>query len=167
MKRIKKHDDPVAMTQMGKKHDREGDDGKALEYWTKAAELGDVEAHACLGRSYYYGEGVEMDVKRALYHCEQAAIGRHPRARVLLGFHEMDNGRLERAAKHFIIAANLGWEESLKCIKQAFIEGIVTKDDYAAALRGYQAAVDATKSDGREKAEEAEKTTEPGVFVFD
>ena len=42
---------------------------------------------------------------------------------------------------------------SLSLIKDFFMEGIVSKEDYAAALRGYQAAVDATKSDEREKAE--------------
>ena len=34
-----------------------------------------------------------------------------------------------------------------------FVEGIASKEDYAAALRGHQAAVDATKSSQREKGE--------------
>ena len=37
-------------------------------------------------------------------------------------------------------------------VKEGFKGGIVSKDEYAAALRGYQPAVDATKSAGREKA---------------
>ena len=153
MNRIKKHNDPVAMTATAKRYYHKGDNRKAVEYYTKAAELGDVEAHYCLGCLYYNGEGVEKDMKKALLHLEQAAIGGHAAARILLAFHEEDSGRFDRAAKHFIIAANLGWEESLKCIKQAFIEGIASKEDYAAALRGYQAAVDATKSDERDEAE--------------
>jgi TPR repeat protein len=153
MKRIKKHNDPVAMTHMGKEHDREGDYGKALEYYTKAAELGDVEAHGCLGRLYYEGRGVEKDVKKAVYHLEQAAIGGQPFSRGYLAVYKESNGRLERAAKHYIIAANLGFEPSLKWIKELFVEGIVSKDEYAAALRGYQAAVNETKSAEREKAE--------------
>ena len=44
MKRVKKND-PVAITQMGKKHYGKGDYGKAVEYLTMAAELGDAEAH--------------------------------------------------------------------------------------------------------------------------
>jgi tetratricopeptide (TPR) repeat protein len=146
MKRIKKNNDPAAMTKVGKKHQQKGDYGKALEYFTKAAEMGDVNAHCCLGNLYYHGWGVEKDEKRAVYYYEKAAIGGHPGARGLLAFHEMENYRLERAAKHFFIAANLGCDTSLNAVKDFFIQGIVSKEGYAAALRGYQAAVDATKS---------------------
>ena len=155
MKRIKKND-PVAITHMGKKHKKEGDYGKAVEYLTKAAELGDAAAHLSLGNLYINGEGVKKDEKKAVYHYEEAAIGGHPGARGCLATHELDNGRFERAAKHFIIAANLGHNDSLNMIKKLFLAGMVTKDEYAAALRGYQAAVDATKSAEREKAEEAD-----------
>jgi len=151
-KRIKKND-PVAMTEMGKRHCHEGDYGKALEYYTKAAELGHVAAHFCLGNVYYQGLGVEKDEKKALPHLEQGAIGGHPDARGILAVHEMKNGRMERAAKHFIIAANLGDDPSLKLIKELFVKGIVSKEDYAAALRGHQAAVNETKSTEREEGE--------------
>ncbi len=152
MNRIKKND-PVAMVHMGRRHYCEGDHGKALEYWIKAADLGDADAHRCLGSMYRKGEGVEKDMKKAMYHLEQAAIGGHPYARYHLGLHEKTNGRFKRAARHFIIAANLGDDVSLKCIKDLFAQGIVTKDDYASSLREYQAAVDATKSVEREKGE--------------
>ncbi len=153
MKRIKQHNDPVAMTQMGKQVEKEGDIGKALEYYTKAAELGDVAGNFCLGTSYHDGDGVERDEKKAVYHWEQAAIGGHPDARGLLAIHEERNGRFDRAAKHLIIAANLGDDLSLKAIKDLFVEGIVSKEEYAGALRGHQAAVDATKSIAREEGE--------------
>ncbi len=152
MERVNKHD-PAAMTHMGKHHDKEGDYGKALEYWTKAAELGHVEANYCLGSLYYQGQGVEKDVKKAVYHLEQAAIGGHPGARGVLAVHEIKNGRMERAAKHFIINANLGCDISLQQVKDLFGKGVVSKDEYADALRGYQAAVDATKSAEREEGE--------------
>jgi len=152
MKRIKKND-PVAMTHMGKKCRDEGDYGKAFEYFTKAAELRDAAAHFCLANLYDDGQGVEKDDEKAVYHWEQAAIGGHPQARGILAFHEEENGRSERAAKHWIIAANLGEDLSLKCIKDLFVAGIVTKEDYAAALRAHQAAVDAAKSPERDKAE--------------
>jgi len=138
---------------MGKQYDKEGDHGKSLEYHTKAAELGNVAAHFCLGCLYYNGDGVEKDTIKAVYHFEQAAIGGHPQARGILGFHENIRGRFERAVKHFIIAANLGCDISLKAVKDLFVEGIASKEDYAAALRGHQAAVDATKSSQREMGE--------------
>ena len=152
MERIKKND-PAAMTQMGKKHDKEGDYAKALEYWTKAAELGDVDANFNLATLYYNGDGVAEDEKKAVYHHEQAAIGGHPRARGVLAGYEIMHGRDDRAAKHFIINANLGCGDSLKYVKDLFVQGIVSKEEYAAALRGYQAAVNETKSAEREEGE--------------
>jgi hypothetical protein len=157
MQRVKKND-PVAMTEMGKEHKKEGDFVKALEYYTKAAELGNVEAHFCLGGLYFEGDGVEKDINREVYHLEQAAIGGHPGARGILANYEMKNGRFERSAKHWVIAANLGCDISLNLIKKLFMEGILSKEDYATALRGHQAAVNALKSADREKAEEAIKT---------
>jgi tetratricopeptide (TPR) repeat protein len=157
MKRIKKHNDPVAMAHMGKNHLGEGDYGKAFEYFTKSAELGDVAAHFCLATLYYNGDGVEEDEEKAIYHFEQAAIGGHPAARGCLGTHEKNKGRLDRAAKHFIIAANLGSDTSLQQVKALFMLGIVSKEEYAAALRGYQAAVDEAKSPERERAEEVKR----------
>jgi tetratricopeptide (TPR) repeat protein len=154
MNRIKKND-PVAMTAMGKRSKEEGDYGKAFEYYTKAVELGDVDAHVGLGSMYYQGNGVEKDMAKAVHHWEQAAIGGHPQARAGLATHEMRNNRPDRAAKHFIIAANLGEDLLLKPIKELFVRGAVSKEEYAAALRGCQAAVDATKSAEREEAEKA------------
>jgi hypothetical protein len=150
MERIKKND-PVALTYMGKTHETEGDYRKALEYMTKAAELGDADAHCSLGGMYFEGNGVEKDVEKAIHHWEQGAIGGHTHARGLLATHEMiKNGRMDRAMKHLNIAANLGFEPSLKLIKALFIDGKVSKEEYAAALRGYQAAVNETKSAERE-----------------
>ena len=153
MKRIKKHNDPVAMAQMGGTRFKEGDHNKAFEYFTKAAALGNADARYRLGCMYSYGNAVEKDEKKAIHHLEQAAICGHNNARGILALHEKNNGRKERAARHYIINANLGCNTALKFIKVLFIQGIVSKDDYAAALRGYQAAVDATKSPEREKAD--------------
>jgi tetratricopeptide (TPR) repeat protein len=152
MKRIKKNN-PVAMVHMGRRHYCEGDYQKAVEYWAKAAKLGDVDAHYCMGSLYYKGNGVDKDEKKAVYHWEKAAIGGHHHARVTLAAHEKIKGRFDRAAKHYIIAANLGCDTSLQYIKQLFVEGIASKEDYAAALRGYQTAVDAIKSAERDEGE--------------
>ena len=120
--------------------------------------MGDVVAHGCLGTLYFKGQGVEKDTKKAVYHYEQAAIGGHPQARGLLALHEEKYNRFDRAAKHWIIAANLGFEPSLKCVKDLFVKGIVTKEEYAAGLRGYQTAVNETKSSERDEAEAFFKT---------
>jgi TPR repeat protein len=151
MKRVEKND-PVAMTQMGGKRADEGDYKSAFEYWTKAAELGDADAHYNLSIMYRLGQGVEKDEKKDVYHLEVAAVRGHVDARYHLGCHEERNGRMERAVKHFIIAANMGCDESLKVLWELHAKGFVKKDDLAATLRAHQAAVDATKSPQREEA---------------
>jgi tetratricopeptide (TPR) repeat protein len=154
MKRVKKNDS-AAMSWMGKTRRDEGDYETALEYLTKAAELGDAGAHYQLFIMYYKGQGVEKDEKKEIYHLEEAAIGGHPVARHNLGIVEVDNDRFDRAKKHFIIAANLGDHDSLKELKNFYANGYASNEDYAGALRAYQAAVDATKSLEREEAANA------------
>ena len=148
MKRVEAND-PVAMRRMGKRRHEEGDYNSAFEYYTKAAGFGDVTAHYNLSIMYLHGEGVEKDKKKELHHLEQAAIGGHSLARYTLGVSEWNNGMHERAVKHFIIAANLGEDNSLKELKQCFKKGDIRKEIFAAALRAHQAAVDATKSPQR------------------
>ncbi len=152
MRRVKAND-PVAICQMGAKFYSEGDYDTAFEYLTKAAGMGSVEAHNNLSLMYRFGKGVEMDEKKWYYHCAEAAIGGMLHTRYQLGYYEMKNGKFERGMRHFIIAANLGDDESLKRLNVGYREGLISKEDFAAALRAHQAAVDATKSPQREVAE--------------
>ncbi len=151
MERVKAND-PFAISVMGKKCDDEGDYEGAIQYWMKAAELGNMDAHYNLSCMYHEGRGAEKDLKRAFEHLEEAAIGGHPLARSNLGFYENQNGRMDRAFKHWIIAAKLGHNNALEAVKKGFVHGRVSKEDYEAALRGHQAAVDETKSEQREEA---------------
>ena len=150
MERIKKNC-PAAMCHMGKRCYHEGDYDTGLQYLMKAAELGDVDAHHELSVIYRKGEGVEANEKKKVFHMEEAAIRGHAQARHNLGCDEADNGNFDKARKHFIIAANLGNQESLKCIRKLYAKGHATKEEYADALRAYQAAVDATKSPQRKE----------------
>jgi hypothetical protein len=152
MKRVKAND-PAALSQMGSKCYIEGDYDAAFEYLTKAAELGDAAAHFNLGLMYVEGEGVEKDKEKAVYHYEKAAIGGNPQARHTLALIEERNGNMERAVKHFIIAANLGDDISMKALWGQYSEGNITKEDLDATLRTHQAAIDAMKSEQRNAAE--------------
>ena len=157
LKRIEAND-PVAMCQMGAlRCEDDGDYEAALDYWTKAAALGYALAHYELSTSYREGQGVQKDEKKFLYHLEQAAIGGHPGARFNLGLFESKNRRVDRAVKHWIIGANLGHDLSLENIQDLYKRGHVSKEDFTAALRGYQAAIAATKSPQREAAYEFTK----------
>ena len=144
--------DPVALRQMGTRRYHEGDYSGAFECWAKAAELGDVGAHYELSIAYDEGHGAEKDKKKQTHHLEEAAIGGHACARNNLGYLEWNNGRRERAVKHWVIAAKLGYDRSLEKVKRGYTAGIVSKEEFAAALRAHQAAVDATKSPQRETA---------------
>mmetsp|Transcript_17268 Transcript_17268/g.28373 ORF Transcript_17268/g.28373 Transcript_17268/m.28373 type:complete len:304 (+) Transcript_17268:191-1102(+) len=151
MKRIEAND-PVSMYQMGTDKYEEGNYTAAFEYWTRAAALGDVQAHYQLSILYLNGQGVEKDEKKELHHMEKATIGGSPNARHNLGCLERGKGRVGRAVKHFIIAAKLGYDMSLEAVKDLYKDGYVSREDVVAAFRGYQAAIDAMKSPQREEA---------------
>ena len=152
MKRVEAND-PVAMCHEGKQQYEKGDYRSAFKYFTKAAELGDAEAHYQLSLLYHEGEGVDKDKEKEIHHYEEAAIGGHPRARYNLGCHENDNGNYERAVKHWMIAAGQGHDGSIKVLIDAYKDGLISKEDLASALRAHKAALDATKSPQREAAE--------------
>ena len=146
-------DDPVALYQVGCKcYDRREYD-RAFEYFTKSARLGYAESHHSLYCMYRDGQVVEKDEKKKVYHLEESAIAGHPMARYDLGILEEDRGRDDRAIKHFIIAAKLGYDDALEVVKEHFGScPYLSKEDFEAALREHQAAVDATKSAKREEA---------------
>ena len=148
MKRIEAND-PVAMCREGIKQCMQSNYLSAFEYFAKAAEFGNAEAHLKLACLYHDGLGVENDEGKAAYHLEEAAIGGHPEARFNLGLEEGEKGNLERAVKHWIIAAAQGYDPSIKMLLQAFKQEFVEKDDLTSALRAHKAAVDATKSPQR------------------
>jgi len=153
--------DPVVLAEVGGRLGLEGDDDSAIEYLTKAAELGAVDAHIYLSWLYQKGGGVEKDEKKALHHFEEAAIVGHPEARYQLAAIEQQNRRFDRMVKHLIIAANLGHDESIQMLKKCYKEGKISKEDFASALRAHQAAVNETKSPQREKASMMMNECEP------
>ena len=151
MKRVEVND-PVALSHVGNEKCDEGDHNSAFQYYTKAAASGYAWAHYQLSILYREGQGVVKDEKKFLHHSEQAAIGGHPLARHNLGCMEGQHGRVDRAVKHFIIASKLGFEKSIEAIKILYKAGHVSKEDFDTALRGYQTAINATKSSQRKEA---------------
>jgi hypothetical protein len=163
MKRIKAND-PAAFRHMAGKCYNEGGYVGSFKYYAKAAELGDLDGHYHLGYMYHQGDGVEKDEVKAVYHWEMAAIGGHPVARHNLACIEWENNRVERAVKHLIIAANLGYENSMKELWGHYSHGNITKDDLDATLRSHQAALDEMKCAQRDKAERARKNEGFALF---
>ena len=161
-KRIKAND-PAAITQWGIQCYMKGNYRQALNYFNKAAELDDLEAHFNLADMYANGFGVvERDEKKRVHHLEIAAIGGHASARFNLGIFERDNGALERGLQHFLIACTYGHDKALGEVRTGFMNKLVTKDEFAAALRAHHTAVNATKSEQREKAAMIAQILGPG-----
>ena len=130
----------------------EKDVQRAIELWTEAAELGSIDAHYELGRSYYYGDGVEQDQVKGVGHWQHAAMEGHVDSRYGLGLAEYNARNYHLAIKHLLISAKMGSETSVDMIKRMFSDRIATKVQYAEALKGYQDAVEETKSHQREEA---------------
>ena len=128
------------------------DQAKALELWHRAGELGSAEAYYNIANAYMLGRGVERDEKKTLHYYELAAMRGQLDARHNLGCLEEKAGNVERALKHYVIAARDGDPDALRSIKGIYMDGNATKDDYTTALRYYQAYLDEIKSDQRDEA---------------
>ena len=125
---------------------------KVIEAWQKAARLGSVCGHYNLGTEYHKGVGVEQDIGKAIHHWELAAIGGHEQARSNLGALEYNNGNVNRAMKHYMIAARCGIHRCLKYVGEGYKAGHVTKDEYEQTIRAYQSTHDEMNSKQRTKA---------------
>ena len=128
---------------------------KALELWTRAAELGSSTAHYTIGGAYYKGMGIEKDMKKGIHHSELAAMAGHELARYNLGCIELKSGNMERAMKHWKISASAGDSDSMTAIHQLFKMGCVQNDVYELTLKAHNDAFAEMRSKGREDAEES------------
>ena len=126
---------------------------KANELYLKTGELGYAAAYYNLGIVYHNGRGVEVDEKKSMHYYELAAMNGDVCARYNLGSIEGKAGNYDRAYKHHILAAKAGFNISLVKVKEGFMKGYVTKDEYADTLRAYQQRQDEMKSDDRDRAE--------------
>jgi len=154
--------DPMAMCTLGSnyrlgEYGLERDATRAVALLERAAELGVKEAHCTLGYIYDEGRITERDLARAIGHYEAAAMSGHVIARFTLGEKEEEAGNHDLALKHAMIAAKMGYQDSLDMVKSSFMRGYATKDDYANTLRGYQSAAEEMRSHDRDEAVEAKK----------
>ncbi|KAL9178841.1 hypothetical protein ACHAXT_003972 [Thalassiosira profunda] len=127
------------------------DPKRAFELLTEAANLGLAHAHVAIGNMFRTGDHVEQDLEKAMFHLEEAAIRGNILSRSLLGELENDEGRADRAIKHWIIAAKMGDDDALSAVKAGYTQGLVSKEDFSSSLRAWKDAVDATKKTKQEK----------------
>ena len=128
------------------------DYGKAMELWHRAGELGYAASYFNIAQAYRNGEGVERDMKKAKHYYELAAMGGDVISRHNLGATEWNAGNMDKAVKHFMISAGTGDDDSLTKIRDCFMNGYATKDDFEKTLRAHKDAKDEMKSDQRDEA---------------
>ena len=130
----------------------EKDIRRAVELWTEAAELGSIRSLYNLGNAYRRGDGVQGDMAKAVKFWSNAAMRGHVESRYNLGCIEGIKGNYDRAVRHWLISAKMGDKNSVEKIKDFFMAGAATKEQYTQALKGYQDAVEEMKSHGRDEA---------------
>ena len=108
---------------------------KAMDLWTRAAELGSSQGHFSLGNEYRQ-EGAG-NLKKVKFHYEAAAMAGHEVARYLLGTIEEMFGNMERAVKHWMIATSAGSHHALHHLQQVFEKGLVSRDEMDSILTAY------------------------------
>ena len=124
-----------------------------MELWLRAGELGYADAYGSIAWPYLNGEGVKKDSKKAKHYLELGVVGGDVEARHNLGAFEGKNeGNTSRALKHLMISAGVGYDESLEAIRNFYVIGHATKDDFDRALRASKQAKDETKSNQRDVA---------------
>eukprot|EP00984_Skeletonema_dohrnii_P013179 scaffold5449_cov88-Skeletonema_dohrnii-CCMP3373.AAC.4 len=154
LKRVEAND-PIAMFTLGTLSMRGGMPGvpkdakKAAGLFLRSADLGYAPAYVNLAHCYELGFGVKMDKKKAITYRELACIGGNAFARYKLGKDAWDIGKKEDAAKHFIIGAKMGHDDSLRALKILFVKGCLQKSDFEMALRHHKEASDEMKSEQR------------------
>jgi len=133
---------------------------KALDLWHQSAEMGFAGAYCHIGNYYGYGSvgissHVMRDKNKAKQYYELGAIMGDPQARYNLGCMENNEGNIDRAKRHWLIAVSSGYPNAMKAIQTYYSSGAVTKAFFENALRVRQAYVSEIRSVQRDEAASA------------
>jgi TPR repeat protein len=122
------------------------DSARAVELYARAAELDNRKAHYSLANIYYKGG----DLKKAKLHYEAAAMAGHEIARTNLGCMEDDSGNLERAVKHWMMAASARNCDAMHNFLSAFEDGLVSRESIDSTLTAYNTSCAEMRSEARD-----------------
>jgi TPR repeat protein len=122
------------------------DQKKAIEHYTRAADLGCSKAHCNLGM--LYDEGGNM--KKAKFHFEAAAMAGNELARYNLGIIEAESGTIERAVKHWTIGASGGHYCAMHNLLIALKKGHVSRESIDSTLAAYNSSCTEMRSEDRD-----------------
>ena len=136
-------------------HGLQLDRTKAMELYTRAAELGCSKAHNELGVIYHDGG----NMKKAKFHLEAAAMAGNEVARHNLGCMEDNSGNKERAVKYWTIAASAGHYNAMHNLLVALKEGYVSRESIDSTLAAYNSSCAEMRSEARDTAIQLETDT--------
>ena len=122
------------------------DQVKAMELFTKSAELGFSKAHYLLGHEYYQ----RGDLKKTNFHYEAAAIAGHELARFAVGIMDEESENMERAAKHLRIAASTGDYNAMHHLRKSFEFGYISRESINSTLIAYNSYCAEMRSEARD-----------------
>ena len=121
---------------------------KAMELYSRAADLGCGKAHYNMADVYYKGG----DLKKAKFHIEAAAMTGDDVARTNIGIMESKSGNTERAVKHYTIAASAGNYTAMYNLLITLKEGGVSRESIDSTLIAYNNSCAEMRSEARDAA---------------
>ncbi|MGN1150831.1 MAG: tetratricopeptide repeat protein [Lachnospiraceae bacterium] len=124
----------------------EPDYGKAMEWYEKAADLGNLYAMRRIGNMYYNGNGVEQDYAKAMEWYEKVADLGDTNAMADIGNMYYNGNGVEqdyaRAMEWYEKAADLGNSTATMNVAYMYQEGQGAEQDYAKAMEWYEKAAE-------------------------
>jgi TPR repeat protein len=125
----------------------EQDHARAMELYARSAEAGFCKAYYFLA-DIYEKRG---DSKKAKFHFEAAAMAGDEEARNNLGRLEFNSGKMERAIKHWTIAASAGCFRAMHTLITFFKKGTVSKESIDTTLAAYNGSCAEMQSEARDE----------------
>jgi TPR repeat protein len=89
-------------------------------------------------------------LKKAKFHLEPAAMAGHEVARYMLGFMDFEEGKKERAVKHWIISASAGNQHAMHQLRKFFEKGVVNRNTIDSTLKAYNNSCAEMRSEARD-----------------
>ena len=90
------------------------------------------------------------DLKKTRFHFEAAAMAGNEFARCIVGVMESQSGNMERAVKHWTIAASAGQYNAMHHLRISFGKGFVSRESIAAILIAYNNSSAEMRSEARD-----------------
>lgn len=117
---------------------------KAVRYFEKAANNGDMESQKKVGNFYLYGDHVAKDYEKAFHYIEMAAKQGDPVAQYeLAGMYYYGNGinkNLNEATKYYQMSADQGYAPAINKLGDLYVDGEGVPENIEKAIEYFRLA---------------------------